>query len=204
LLITFKEGNNKNNELITSKKKPVNSSVAIASAIASYARIFMSQFKNTSEYIIYYTDTDSFYVNKRFLDELIGTKLGQFKLEAVIKEAVFVAPKLYGCITIDGEEISKVKGYKHHVPFGLLKSLLHKNNIIKLEQEKWFKNMYQSSIKIENQEYNITATQNKRELIYKNEKLVGTRPFRLEDGKIVPYNSAACNNVNSGAGNKDE
>ena len=55
------------------------------------------------------------------------SKLGQFKLENVFKEIVFLAPKVYGGITENGEEITKVKGLKIAVSFSDLKSLIAKN-----------------------------------------------------------------------------
>ena len=44
ILISFLEKENKENNLIRTNKKSVNSSVSIASAITAYARIFMSYF----------------------------------------------------------------------------------------------------------------------------------------------------------------
>jgi DNA polymerase family B len=40
---------------------------------------------------------------------MVGKELGQFKLEHTILKAVFLAPKVYGLITDQGEEIIKVK-----------------------------------------------------------------------------------------------
>lgn len=117
-----------------------NVSISIASAITAYARIFMSQFKNNPNYKIYYTDTDSLYTDKPLDPSLIGNKLGQFKLENVFDQAVFLAPKVYGGITEKGEEITKIKGYKNKISFNDLKSLLIRkdgsNNIIHLKQQK--------------------------------------------------------------------
>ena len=104
--------------------KQKNVSISVASSITAYARIFMSKFKNNPKYKIFYTDTDSLYTDKPLDPELIGNKLGQFKLENVFDEAVFLAPKVYGGITEEGEEITKVKGYKNKVSFKDLKTLL--------------------------------------------------------------------------------
>ena len=43
-----------------------NTSVAIASAITAYEGIHMSQFKNNSDYILYYSDTDSANISKHY------------------------------------------------------------------------------------------------------------------------------------------
>lgn len=89
--------------------------VAIASAITAYARIHMSQFKNNPDFNLYYSDTDSIFTDKPLSDNLVGTSLGQLKLEYVIKKAVFLAPKVYALITEDGKEIIKVKGLTNEV-----------------------------------------------------------------------------------------
>lgn len=53
--------------------------VAIASAITANARVYMSVFKNNPEYILYYTDTDSYFFNKPLPAHIVdGKKLGFF------------------------------------------------------------------------------------------------------------------------------
>jgi|SRR5882757_4224486 len=46
-----------------------NISIGIASAITSYSRIYMSQFKKSDDYNLYYTDTDSIYIDKPLNDK---------------------------------------------------------------------------------------------------------------------------------------
>lgn len=89
--------------------------ISIASAITSYSRIHMSQFKNNPDFKLYYSDTDSITINKPLHDSMIGSALGLMKLENVINKAVFLAPKVYALITNDGKEIVKVKGLSHDV-----------------------------------------------------------------------------------------
>ena len=69
-------------------------------------------------------DTDSIVTNIDLPKYLLGNKLGQWKLEYTLKEAVFLAPKVYGGITLDNKEITKVKGYKDIISFEKLKELL--------------------------------------------------------------------------------
>ena len=61
-----------------------NTNVAIASAITAYSRIHMSQFNNSKKFNLYYSDTDSIYIDKplskKFIDD---TKLGLLKLLAL-------------------------------------------------------------------------------------------------------------------------
>ena len=84
--------------------------IAIASAITAYARIKMSQFKNNSNFKSYNSDTDNIVINKPLPEHMIGKELGQMKLEHTIKKAVFLAPKVYGLVEENGNEIIKAKG----------------------------------------------------------------------------------------------
>lgn len=54
----------------------------------------MSQYKNSTEYTIYYSDTDSIYISKELGKRHIGNELGEFKLEYVFNDAIFLAPTL--------------------------------------------------------------------------------------------------------------
>ncbi len=167
-----------------------NISIGIASAVTAYSRIFMSKFKNSKDYNLYYTDTDSIYIDKPLDSKFIGSDLGQFKLENIFKYGIFLAPKVYGGLlpaNIDINpplEITKVKGFKNHVKFNQLKSLLNKNNSLKLEHEKWFRNIEEGNITVKNNCIRRFAppTENKRKLIYKNNKLIGTKAFIINMG----------------------
>jgi hypothetical protein len=70
-------------DLITSFRN-VKSNVAIAAAVTSYARIEMMELKILLAKLgikLYYTDTDSFFVDKELPNYLIGNELGQLKNE---------------------------------------------------------------------------------------------------------------------------
>lgn len=161
-----------------------NLSVPIAAAITAYARIYMSQFKNNSEYNLFYTDTDSIDIDKPLPDHMVGNELGQMKLEHIFDEGTYLAPKLYGGKTSNGKEIIKIKGSKNKVSYEELKTLLNKDHVVKTRQDKWYKNISEGNIKIKNEIYTIQTTDNKRELVYKNNILVDTKPFLvyLNDG----------------------
>ena len=139
-LISYIDSDINNN--INNSKAHTNVSVVISSAITAYARIFMSRFKNNKNFILFYTDTDSLYTNKPldiYYKNLIGKDLGQFKLEVIFDEAVFLAPKVYGGIVSDTNnkiEITKVKGYKNILNYNQLKSSLKKDSKLELNQEK--------------------------------------------------------------------
>ena len=93
-----------------------NVSIGIAAAITAYARIHMSQFKNNPNLKLYYTDTDSIYIDKPLPDHLVSnTILGKMKLKYILNDAIFLAPKVYYLETIDDQVIYKVKDLKHEV-----------------------------------------------------------------------------------------
>uniref|UniRef100_UPI0031F33F7F hypothetical protein n=1 Tax=Russula emetica TaxID=152958 RepID=UPI0031F33F7F len=97
-----------------------NVSINIASAITAYARIHMSQFKNNPNFRLYYSDTDSIYIDRPLPDYLVNSKvLGKMKLEYILDEAIFLAPKVYYLKTNEGEIIYKVKGLKHSIELSL-------------------------------------------------------------------------------------
>jgi hypothetical protein len=77
-------------------KTSLNISVPVSAAVTSYARIHKSQFKTMKDINLYYTDTDSIDINKPLPSKYIGTELGKMKLEHIFKEALFLAPKVYG------------------------------------------------------------------------------------------------------------
>lgn len=124
----------------------INVNIGIASAITSYARIFMSTYLANNFLNVCYTDTDSVYTTTPLSPHLLGSKLGQFKLENYFSEIIFLAPKVYtGKYIVEPgsrnhgkkeHEISKIKGYKGLLSYAELKSLLFKDNSIKLQHNK--------------------------------------------------------------------
>ena len=96
------------------------------------------------------------------------------------KEAVFLSPKVYGIINSKGE-LTKVKGLKNPVSFSELKSLLEKNKNITVSQEKWYKNIELGHISIKNELYNLIVTENKRELIFKDNLFIDTKPLIIKE-----------------------
>jgi len=81
------------------------SSIAIASAVTAYARVKMSKYKNNPDFELYYTDTDSIFIDRPLPDHLVGKELGQMKLEYVFTDCVFLGPKIYAGVTDDGRYI---------------------------------------------------------------------------------------------------
>ena len=95
-------------------------------------------------------------------------------------EGVFISPKVYGGINSKYEYV-KVKGLKNPISFAQLKSLLKKDQILNITQEKWYRNISEGNIRIMNEIYTLIATENKRKLIYDGDILIGTEPFVIEE-----------------------
>jgi DNA polymerase type B, organellar and viral len=166
-----------------------NISIGVAAAITGYSRIHMSQFKNNLAYNLYYTDTDSIYVDKPLPDNLVNSKvLGKMKLENICKKAIFLSPKVYYLETIDGTIIYKVKGLSHDTEISLqdFKILLYKDSFIEKTHTKWFRNLTKAEIQLLEQVYTLKVTDNKRKLIYdNNNKLISTKPYVINNNKDI-------------------
>lgn len=163
-----------------------NVSIAIASAVVAYGRIKINALKHLKGIKVYYSDTDSVFTDKPLPKELIGTKLGQLKLENIIKLGYFVAPKVYGFVNDNLDTKVKVKGLKAEISFYELNMILYKNTSITKNQDKWYRRWEEGKIYIRNEIYSLIATDNKRQLIYDSySKLVATKPYIYIDGKII-------------------
>ena len=126
--------------------------IAIASAITAGARVHMSIFKNNPDFNLYYSDTDSIVIDQPLQGKFVGSKLGQVKLEHTINKAVFLAPKVYGFVDIEGKEFIKIKGITHekasNLQFNDLELLLIKDSAKEIIQEKWFKKVLEGEISV--------------------------------------------------------
>ncbi|TLY78186.1 MAG: hypothetical protein E6K49_06490 [Gammaproteobacteria bacterium] len=67
-----------------------------------------------------------------------NTILGKMKLEYILNDAIFLAPKMYYLETIDSKVIYKVKGLKHEVELTKIdfENLLFKQSILEKFQTK--------------------------------------------------------------------
>jgi DNA polymerase type B, organellar and viral len=159
--------------------------IAIASTITAGARVYMSTFKNNPDFNLYYSDTDSIVIDRQLDDKLIGTQLGQVKLEHVINKAVFLAPKVYGFIDVEGNEVIKIKGVTDEITSNIhindLEYLLILDANKVFSQHKWYKNLIGGNIKITDVLYNLKVTSNKRSAIYVDGVFNNTEPINYDD-----------------------
>ena len=148
----------------------------------------MSQFKNNPDFNLYYSDTDSAYIDKPLSADLVSdTELGKMKLENICKEAIFLSPKVYCLLKEEGKIIYKVKGLSHNVELTMddFENLLNKESFIKKSQTKWIKNLSEGHISLIKQLYTLKVTDNKRKLVFKNGKLINTTPYIINFDKKV-------------------
>nr|WRO45312.1 hypothetical protein [Russula virescens] len=130
----------KNSEnIIEDDSSTHNINVGIAAAITAYSRIHMSQLKNNPDFNLYYSDTDSIYIDKPLSEDLISNKiLGKMKLEHICKRAIFLSPKVYCLLTENDQFIYKVKGLKHEIELTMndFESLLNKDAFLQKHPNK--------------------------------------------------------------------
>jgi len=159
--------------------------IAIASAITAGGRMWMSIFKNNPEFNLYYSDTDSVVIDRPLPDHMVGKELGQVKLEHTVNRSVFLAPKVYGLVTVDGEEIIKVKGVVKEqladIHIQDLEQLLIKDSSKEFNQEKWFKKVIEGEITVSDVAYTLKVTSNKRSAIYIDNIFTATKPYYYDD-----------------------
>jgi hypothetical protein len=148
----------------------------------------MTQFKNNDSINLYYTDTDSIYTDSKLDKSFIDSKvLGKLKLEHVCKRAIFLTAKVYCLETVSGEFIFKIKGLSKNVDltFQDFQKLLKKDSLLIRNQEKWFRKLSEGKITILEQIYTLKINENKRKLIYKNNKLEFSKPYKIDESKDI-------------------
>jgi hypothetical protein len=105
----------------------------------------MHNYKKIYQNELYYSDTDSLFCSKPLDSKFISnTELGKFKLENHIKEAFFIAPKIYACKYINNNVVIKCKG----IPSQLLSYSdivkLYKNFVIEKLHTSFFRQKFNS------------------------------------------------------------
>lgn len=163
-----------------------NINVSIASSITSYARIKMSEIKSNYANNIYYSDTDSIDLDIKLPDKYISNNLGDYKHEKTFKNIVYIAPKVYAAITEDNKEYVVIKGYKNeNVSYNEIANIINKDDKLELKQEKWYVDLSAGRIITKEETYTLMATENKRRLVYENNKLVKTMPYIIKNDKLI-------------------
>src|SRR5438445_540861 len=69
---------------------------------------------------------------------------------------------------------------ENKINLDILSILLTEDFKLTFNQNKWFRNLMDANIQILEQIYTLKVTNLKRNLVYKNNKLVGTKPLKIE------------------------
>jgi len=168
-----------------------NVAIQLASSITSYARIEMHKYKVNQNYSVFYSDTDSLFTDRPLPDSVVSEKdIGKFRLEGKVKEAFFVAPKLYSVLYEDGRKLIKAKGVnKGKVDEHDIKDLLFSTKShIDLMLNKNIKNTEKRSIKNISSPYKLSGTFYKRKKVFSNNIWIDTKPlyfFKSPFNKII-------------------
>ena len=179
---------NTNKSMIIVKKEQdqvhLESSVSIAAAVTSYARMEMAPLLLDDTLDILYIDTDSAKCKQKITDiekykHLDHSGLGALKYEETYSESIFLLPKVYGGIIKDSaKELIKIKGFKNKTEFDSLKDILFKNREIVLSQNKMYRDWLKSEIKVKSSGYTLSLNENKRLIDFKNFK---TKPYHFKE-----------------------
>jgi hypothetical protein len=181
---------------------PINSNVAIASAITARAQMIMMDYKNNPDYDIYYTDTDSIFTNKPIPDYLIGDDIGQMKNETFdkfgvdfIDEACFIGIKKYGLSVTDKD------GINHSLSTfaGVEKNTLTFNEVLRINKgeiiEKGVKDRFMKSfttLDIKTQkDLHIKINNNRDKLLIKNDY----RPLTIDNSDLNNLHDSKIQNI---------
>lgn len=192
-----------NSTILNKKNRGVPSSVSIAAAITSYARIKMSKFLNNPDNECVYTDTDSG-VFKNVLDpKYVGKELGQFKLEYVIKKGIFISPKTYAVKYVDPKTkdiklMLKCKGVgSQHLSWQIFEDLLSGKNV-QIYKDYFNPDFSKGCVNIYNRVYTISGVTNNNKLANKELLRLPAPPLILSlpepVGNKKPSFNRGCNN----------
>ena len=167
----------------------VKSNVAIASAITAYARIEMMKYKTLPGINIYYTDTDSIFVDKELPKHLIGKELGQMKEKKhKIKEAYFLGTQKYAYINNENivKSVFSIQGWIHpcienYITWDEVKQIVNHKNFTKQLPNQFVKSLQTLEISIKDINVNITLDKDKE--LFKN-KYFNINIFDIKKSKL--------------------
>ncbi len=165
--------------------KKLNIAVHIASATTAYARIYMHKLKVQFQNDLVYSDTDSLVLNNPIQNQdlLCQYTIGKLKLEGVIENSLFLAPKFYFVEFKDSNSTTiKIKGVpQHSFKKEFFYSLYEEQKIPSLTiQNNFIRDFTRFFIKTDNYNVNISGSFLKREKIFdKNNKWVDTKPLKI-------------------------
>lgn len=158
----------------------IKSNVAIASAVTSYARIEMIKIKTyclNNRIKIYYTDTDSIFLDKPLPSKFIGDDIGLYKDEMngiPIEEAYFLGIKQYGYWFYDENNVKVERSIftgvqRNSLTFKEITNIAKGNYLVKKINTQFFKSFNNMNIRISDTSLTIKRSENK---LLKNNKYI--------------------------------
>lgn len=151
------EINEETNLELKSKFRSIKSHVGIASAVTSYSRIEMIKFKVALAKLglkLYYTDTDSIFVDGELPQHLVGNDLVLMKDElngGCIKKAYFLGIKKYGYIDNLDSIHSVFSGVERNsLTWEDIENIAKGFTIVKPSPVRFYKNISNLNINIKN------------------------------------------------------
>ena len=154
----------------------VKANVAIAAAVTSYARMTMIDYKTLPDVKVFYSDTDSMFIDKPLPSNFIGDELGLMKDELkgnVISKAYFLGIKQYGFKYVDknsNQTITKsvFAGIKRDsLTFNDIEQLACGNTLSRNVDVRFYKSFKDLNITVINN-VKIDIKQNCSKLLFKN------------------------------------
>jgi hypothetical protein len=167
--------------------KEFQTSLPIAIAISSYARMYMH---SVIQHVlslggeVYYIDTDSIVTDVELPAELVGEDIGQFKLEFLAKEAYFIAPKLYYLQNNDniiikaktlGGDCLKKKDFED-MSYG---------RMIKKDRKTFLSNIKKSKISLVDITMHLNPILRKRQSHFQSGQMTFTSPVLVKEGIVI-------------------
>lgn len=145
---------------IEPKMRGLVSSVSIAAAVTGYARIALSQYINLEGNECVYTDTDSVVLSNKLPSNKVGPEIGKMKLEYIIHEGIFIAPKTYALRVLDTNtgkvvEIFRAKGVGPQLMNYKIYQQLYSGQSATINKDYFLTDIEQGSVRIVNQPYTI-------------------------------------------------
>jgi len=159
------------------KFRNIKSHVGIAAAVTAYARIEMMEIKMLLTKLgikLYYTDTDSIFIDGVLPQELIGNELGLMKDElkgGSIQKAYFLGIKKYGYIDDKNITHSVFSGVERNsLTWNEIDQIANGATIVKPSPARFFKNLSSLNINIKNN-LEISISSLTRKLLINNKYL---------------------------------
>ena len=156
------------------------SSVMIASAVTALARIKMHKIKALCGDSLFYTDTDSIFTENEFKPEHVSPEeIGKLKLEGIVKEGYFIAPKTYAIVYESGTVELKSKGiHKKHLSLSDYITAVERDSERNIKyRNSFFKNKKKFEIYSRDIKFTFKSNVNKRTKVIRNYKWVDTTPL---------------------------